>query len=80
MGKWERIKEKCSFDKNGELIQTCFADEYVKELESLLLWSLYHHQGGKSPVGQPIRRALGVGQFDNITDEQIARAKLAASA
>lgn len=33
---WEKIKEKSSFD-NGELIQVCFADEFIKEMELLLL-------------------------------------------
>lgn len=75
MSKWEKIKEKCCFDKDGELIQVCFADEYINEIEGLLLWALYHHQGGKSEIGQPIRKLLGIGQFDNLTDEQIARAK-----
>ena len=33
---WEKVKEKSSFD-NGELIQVCFADEYIKELELIML-------------------------------------------
>jgi hypothetical protein len=45
--------------------------------EDLLLWSLYHHQGGFSPVGQPIRNALGIGRFDALTPEQIERAQAA---
>lgn len=40
-----------------------------------LLWVLWHHQGGNSPVGQPIRTVLGMGRFDRLTDEQIAAAK-----
>lgn len=44
----------------------------------LLLWALYHAQGGSSPVGQPIRKALGIGQFDSMTPEQIHEAKVAA--
>ena len=45
----------------------------------LLLWSLYHHQGGNSEVGQPIRKELGIGQFDDLTEEQIKKAKDAAT-
>ena len=48
------------------------------KLRGLLLWALYHHQGGSSNVGQPIRRALGIGQHDRLSDEQIECAKRAA--
>lgn len=41
-----------------------------------LLWVLYNHQGGSSPVGQPIRAALGIGPHKRLTDEQIEQAKL----
>ena len=44
----------------------------------LLLWALYHAQGGSSPVGQPIRRHLGIGQHDHMTPEQIGDAARAA--
>ncbi len=47
------------------------------DLTGLLLWALYHHQGGSSPVGQPIRAALGIGQHDVLTKRQIAWAKRA---
>jgi hypothetical protein len=46
-----------------------------KQFEDCLLLALWHHQGGSSPVGQPIRRALGIGQHDSMTPEQVARAK-----
>ena len=48
---------------------------HAEEMEGLLLLALYHHQGGSSPVGQPIRKALGIGQHDHMTDEQIERGK-----
>lgn len=44
---------------------------------NLLYWVLYHHQGGSSHIGQPIRRALGIGQYDAMTDEQIWLGKCA---
>ena len=56
-------------------------DDYIehhpkrKNMESALLWTLYHHQGGSSPVGQPIRKLLGIGQHDRMTEEQISQAK-----
>ena len=46
-----------------------------QQMESALLWTLYHHQGGSSHIGQPIRKLLGIGQHDRMTDEQIAMAK-----
>lgn len=46
-----------------------------KQMEAALLWTLYYHQGGSSPVGQPIRKLLGIGQHDHMTDEQLAQAK-----
>lgn len=50
----------------------------AEQYRSLLLWTLYHHQGGSSDIGQPIRSALGMGQYDRMTDEQIAEGKAAA--
>lgn len=44
----------------------------------LLLWAVYHAQGGSSAVGQPIRKALGIGQFDHLTPEQVRDAAIAA--
>lgn len=46
-----------------------------KNAEAALLWTLYHHQGGSSPIGQPIRKLLGIGQHDRLTDEQLTQAK-----
>ena len=46
-----------------------------QQMENALLWTLYHHQGASSPVGQPIRKLLGIGQYDRLTDEQLAAAK-----
>lgn len=44
-------------------------------MRGLLLWTLYHHQGGSSAVGQPIRKALGIGEHAHLTAEQITEAK-----
>jgi hypothetical protein len=46
-----------------------------QQMEDALLWVLYHHQGGSSHIGQPIRRLLGIGQHDRMTDEQVTAAK-----
>ena len=47
-----------------------------QQMEDALLWTLYHHQGGSSHIGQPIRKLLGIGQHDRMTDDQIAEAKM----
>lgn len=46
-----------------------------QQLESAALWSLWHHQGASSIVGQPIRKLLGMGQHERLTDAQLAQAK-----
>lgn len=40
-----------------------------------LLWVLWHHQGASSPVGQPIRLALGMGPYDRLTELDVVAAK-----
>lgn len=42
---------------------------------ALLLNVLWHHQGGSSRAGQPIRRMLGISQHADLTGEQVAEAK-----
>lgn len=49
--------------------------EFTDTARAALLWVLWHHQGGSSPVGQPIRFALGMGQHDRLSDDQVAQAK-----
>lgn len=50
-------------------VESLRADAELKR--GLLLWALYHAQGGSSPVGQPIRRHLGIEQHAHLTPEQI---------
>lgn len=52
------------------------ADAALKR--DLLLWALYHAQGGSSRVGQAIRRHLGIEQHARLTPEQIKDAARAA--
>lgn len=49
--------------------------EFSDSARAALLWVLWHHQGGSSPVGQPIRFALGMGQHEHLNDWQVAEAK-----
>lgn len=55
-----------------------YVDEVSEKLIGLLLWALYHHQGGSSPVGQPVRRALGIDAHARLTEKQVTLAKQAA--
>lgn len=54
-------------------------NQAVATRDGLLLWALYHHQGGKSEIGQPIRRLLGLEQHDALTEKQIELARTAAN-
>ena len=45
------------------------------EVFAAICLALWHHQGGSSPVGQPLRPMLGLGQHDHMTPDQIEAAK-----
>ncbi len=49
--------------------------DFTDTARAALAWVLYHHQGGSSPVGQPIRMALGMGNHEPLPDWRIAEAK-----
>jgi hypothetical protein len=49
--------------------------EFTDTARAALLWVLWHHQGGGSPVGQPIRFALGMDAYERLNPKQIAEAK-----
>jgi hypothetical protein len=51
------------------------AAEMSRESRAMLLNVLWHHQGGSSPVGQPLRKLLGIGQFNYLTEEQVSEAR-----
>lgn len=46
-----------------------------RHTRAMLLNVIWHHQGGGSRVGQPLRAMLGIGQHDRLSDEQLAEAK-----
>lgn len=56
-----------------ELVE--MSPEFTDTARSALLWVLWHHQGGRSPVGQPIRFALGMSANERLNDWQISEAK-----
>ncbi len=49
--------------------------EFTDTARSALLWVLWHHQGGSSPVGQPIRYALGMDAHERLSEHQVQEAK-----
>lgn len=51
------------------------ASDFTDTGRAALLWVLWHHQGGSSPVGQPIRFALGMGADERLGDARIEEAK-----
>jgi len=53
------------------------AELELRKIRGLLLWSLYHHQGGSSTIGQPIRKILGIEEYAVMTHEQIEEAQIA---
>ncbi|ENM0054880.1 hypothetical protein AB6M49_003093 [Stenotrophomonas maltophilia] len=57
----------------GEPVE--MSPEFTDTARAAIAWVLWHHQGGSSPVGQPLRFSLGMGQHDRMTDHQIAEAK-----
>ena len=51
------------------------SDELKPEVRAALLFALWHHQGGSSPVGQPIRAFLGIGQHDDLSGHDLVNAQ-----
>lgn len=70
-----------AFDARGVLVSVEQAEPVVAAPEmsrvsrAMLLNVLWHHQGGSSDVGQPLRRMLGIGRFDHLSDEQLSESK-----
>lgn len=49
--------------------------EFTDTARAALLWVLWHHQGGSSPVGQPIRYTLGMGAHEPLSEHQVHEAQ-----
>jgi len=49
--------------------------DFTDTARAALLWVLWHHQGGSSPVGQPIRYALGMDAHEHLSKHQVQEAK-----
>ena len=48
--------------------------EFTDTARAALLWVLWHHQGRSSPIGQPIRFALGMGAHEPLSEHQVQEA------
>lgn len=70
------LRGMCSCPRDDEAVEE--AEQELKRMRGLLLWALYHHQGATSPIGQPIRKLLGIGEHENMTHEQVVEAQIAA--
>lgn len=46
-----------------------------REIRAMLLNVLWHHQGGSSLIGQPIRAMLGIGEHAHLNAEEVAEAR-----
>lgn len=75
-GDWNRRTPAPAANGPGEAVMgTAQQQPTGDDVRAALLFCLWHHQGGSSEIGQPIRFALGIGQYEPLTDEQLAIAK-----
>lgn len=70
---YSRGKRDAARQPVGEPVE--MSPEFTDTARAAIAWVLWHHQGGSSPVGQPLRVALGMGQHDRLTDHQVSEAK-----
>jgi hypothetical protein len=49
--------------------------EFTDSARAAIAWVLWHHQGGSSAIGQPLRFALGMGDHEELPAWRIAEAK-----
>ena len=46
-----------------------------QDVHDALCFALWHHQGGSSTIGQPIRKMLDLGPHDHMDEDEIKGAK-----
>lgn len=49
--------------------------DFTDNARAAIAWVLWHHQGGGSAIGQPLRYALGMGDHEELSAQQISEAK-----
>jgi len=70
---WQNAIEAAEAYQPAQAVE--MSPDFTDTARAAIAWVLWHHQGGGSPVGQPLRYSLGMGQHDRMTDPQIAEAK-----
>jgi len=65
-------------EANGEAAVE-ISPEFTDSAHGAIAWVLYHHQGGSSPIGQPLRFALGLDAHEHLPKHLIDQAKHYAS-
>jgi hypothetical protein len=58
-----------------QIIAALLLADAAERQESALWWVLWHHQGGSSPIGQTLRKFLGIGQYAALNLKQLDAAK-----
>lgn len=75
---------RISAEQWGEVLGICegtrqapaeMSPDFTDTARAALLWVLWHHQGGSSPVGQPIRLVLGMDAHERLSETQVQEAK-----
>lgn len=69
------MKERAQPTPPAVVEPTELSPDFTDTARAALLWVLWHHQGGSSPVGQQIRFALGMGQNERLNEHQLREAK-----
>lgn len=57
----------------GEALEV--SPEFTDSARAAIAWILWHHQGASSPIGRPLRFALGMGVHEQLPDWRIREAK-----
>ncbi len=70
---WQNAIEAAEAYQPAQAVE--MSPEFTDTARAAIAWVLWHHQGGSSPVGQPLRYSLGMGQHDRMSDHQITEAK-----
>ncbi len=77
-GEWRGVCTECA--AGASTVQPSQQQPTSPDVQAALLFALWHHQGGSSKIGQPIRAALGIGVHDHLSPEQLDIAKRVQSA
>lgn len=69
-----KLNSNPDLNEDSDGAPTMMADKPVyptEDLRKAMLYVLYHHQGAHSPIGQPLRKALGIDPTAQLTTAQL---------